>query len=369
MGLGNDALKDRLHADFSIHGRRHDAHSLQSIAQDLLGAKTSFEQHIGQFILDWLGENSWIQVQTSGSTGTPKKIRLRKIDMMQSAHATAGFFDLKAGTTALLCLSAQYIAGKMMLVRAMVLGWDIDFVTPQSNPLVHLEKSYDFCAMVPVQLQESISDLHKINKMIVGGGVVSKDIAEAVQRLETKVYVTYGMTETMSHVAVKAIDEKYSDLDNGCYSALPGVSFGIDSRNCLVISVPWLNGNVLVTNDIVTLLTNQKFIWKGRFDNLINSGGIKISPELVEDKLFSIIAERFFVSSIPDSRLGEKVVVFIEKVASASLKAKMQNAIQKLPSLTKYEKPRAIYFVPKFIETPTAKVHRAKTIKLALERE
>src|SRR5690606_19702117 len=155
---------------------------------------------IWKFILEWLDENDFITVKTSGSTGIPKNIKLQKDHVFNSAKATVNYFDLRENSKALLCLSSEYIAGKMMLVRAMIAGWDLYTSSPEKNPLAKFDGDFDFTAMVPYQVHHSLAELHKVKKLIVGGGAVSKKLENQLQQLRTSVYATYGMTETISHI-------------------------------------------------------------------------------------------------------------------------------------------------------------------------
>ena len=186
-----------IHEKFSINKHSTDIEGLKRVAYNFTRNGEVYEQEAGAFLLDWLNTKDHVIVQTSGSTGKPKKIKVFKQHMINSAKATGKFFKAEEGTTALLCLPSNYIAGKMMLVRAMVLGWKIDLVPPKTNPLDTVYKQYDFCAMVPLQLDNSLNRLHLIKKLIVGGGPVSEHLKELIQGAKTKVFETYGMTETV----------------------------------------------------------------------------------------------------------------------------------------------------------------------------
>ncbi len=354
-----------IHEKFSINQQVADRKKLEHIAYNFVKEGEVYEQDAGSFLLDWLNEKDHIIVQTSGSTGKPKKIKVYKKHMVNSAKATGKFFKIEEGTTALLCLSANYIAGKMMLVRAMILGWKIDLVPPKTNPLDTVYKQYDFCAMVPLQLDNSLNRLHLIKKLIVGGGPASENLKELIQGVKTKIYETYGMTETVTHIAARRINPKKKDRKDAYhFKALPNVSLGTDERNCLVIKAPELNNDTIVTNDVVELKTYKKFLWKGRYDNVINSGGIKLYPEEIETKLQLLIGHRFFITSLPDDALGDKVILIIEQDYSEITLSTISNAIKNLKTITKYEVPKEIYFLSQFIETENGKVQRTKTLDL-----
>lgn len=356
-----------IHQNFSVNKNTLDREGLKYLAYNFIKEGEIYEQEAGNFLLEWLDEKDHIIVQTSGSTGKPKEIKVFKEHMANSARATGKFFKSEEGTTALLCLSANYIAGKMMLVRAMVLGWKIDMVPPRTNPLDTVYKQYDFCAMVPLQLDNSINRLHLIKRLIVGGGPVSENLKELVQSVKTKIFETYGMTETVSHIAARRINPKKKDKkDAGFFKALPNITLSTDSRNCLIIKAPQLNENTIVTNDVVELKTYKKFLWKGRYDNVINSGGIKLYPEEIETKLQLLIGHRFFISSMPDDVLGDKVILIIEQEYKKMAYVTLQEGIHNLKTLGKYEIPKEIYFLPQFIETENGKMQRSKTLEMII---
>lgn len=349
-----------IHTAFKLNGE-----SFQN-KNDLIGFTKIKYPDIAIFLSHWFDDSEFITVQTSGSTGIPKGIKLKKEFMKNSAIATGEFFNIKVGTTALLCLSTNFIAGKMMLVRALVLGWHLDVIDPVSNPLQENEKQYDFTAMVPMQLFHSLKNLSNIKTLIVGGGLVSNDLQTKLKKITTKVYATYGMTETITHIAVKPLNYAAGRLKTkDVYCTLPSVVLGIDSRNCLVIDAPNISEKKLVTNDIVTLISQTEFRWLGRFDNIINSGGVKLIPEQIESILNKIIKQRFFISSTPDIILGEKLILVCEGPEQNNI---LQNIInfQKVNKniLSKLEVPKKIYFVQYFIETGSNKISRKETLNM-----
>ena len=358
------------HKDFKLNSNSFDG------LNELLSYALHFSPEIHCFLEDWFSEKEMILVQTSGSTGTPKSIELQKKQMQYAAFATGEFFELKEKTTALLCLPVGYIAGKMMLVRALTLGWHIDVVAASSNPLKENSKEYDFAAMVPLQVENAIYKLHQIKKLIIGGGVVSNSLHEKLQSIATQVFATYGMTETITHIAVKKLNNFQSLHENvtkeftgnqkltlsksirnsAFYQTLPNTTIYKDERNCLVIKNEKISNNVVFTNDVVDLISDTQFDWLGRFDNVINSGGIKLHPEKIEEKLANSIQQRFFVAGIADEKLGEKLVLIVEGVA--------RTLILEKANLSKFEVPKEIHFINHFIETETKKIQRKKTLDL-----
>ncbi|TGD59775.1 AMP-binding protein [Flavobacterium humi] len=338
-----------LHKEFKLNGLVFTKESLIQAAQDYSQSDLDAEQDFGRFVLNWFDDKPYVEVKTSGTTGKPKIIKVQKQAMVNSAMATGIFFDLKAGNKALCCLPVQYIAGKMMLVRAFVLGFDLDFVAPSSHPLDQNSSHYDFAAMVPLQVENSLPQLHHIKKLIIGGAQVHPNLEEKLIHNPCQSYETYSMTETVTHIAAKRVGEK-------AFTILPNITISQDERQCLVISAPTLTEGDLITNDIVELISENQFCWLGRYDNVINSGGIKLIPEQIEEKLSHTITNRFFVAGIADERLGQKLILVIEG-NPYDLKEQVFSA------LSQYEKPKAVHFVPKFKETGTGKVKRNEIVK------
>ena len=325
---------------------------------ELLNFSKGINNSVFTFLSAWFNDHDFVIVQTSGSTGEPKPIQLKKEFMINSALATGKFFNIQENTSALLCLSTDYIAGKMMLVRALTLGWNLDIVNPTNNPLKSIDKHYQFSAMVPLQLQNSLSYIYKVQKLIVGGGVVSSELKEKLQDISTEVFATYGMTETITHVAVKKLNQFKKDK-HSFYQSLPNVTLYIDERNCLAMEASKVSDDFIVTNDVVQLISENQFEWLGRYDNVINSGGVKLHPEKIEEKLSSIIKQRFFVAGVSDDRFGEKLILIIEG-------EKKEISFKLVKNLSKYETPKEVYFVNSFVETETKKIQRTETLKKVL---
>ncbi|MET2985239.1 AMP-binding protein [Aureibaculum conchae] len=330
--------------------------------QELIDYSKTTSSSIYSFLEVWFSKELTIDVQTSGSTGRPKIIKLRKEYMINSAKATGTFFILPEKTTALLCLSVGYIAGKMMLVRALTLGWHLDIVEVSSNPLFSIDKDYDFCAMVPMQVQNSLEKLHKIKKLIIGGGAVDKSLLKKIQSEKTEIFATYGMTETITHIAVKPLNSfRHAELVSvPHYKTLPNIQISTDSRGCLIINAPNISDEKVITNDLVKIISDTEFEWLGRVDNVINSAGVKLITEQIEEKLSKIIDSRFFVAGIPDELLGEKLVLIIEGDNKTEY---LKTQILSLPFIKKFEIPREVYTVEKFIDTDTKKINRRATLK------
>jgi O-succinylbenzoic acid--CoA ligase len=298
-----------------------------------------------------LDASETIQLTTSGTTGNPKTITLSKQAMVHSALATADYFKLQPGNKALLCLPARYIAGKMMLVRTFIIGLELDILPSSSNLEALLsEKTYDFVALVPLQAENSIDKLHQFKKIIIGGASVSRELSHKLQNLNNEIYETYGMTETISHIAAKRIDSE-------TFTVLPNVTLASDDRDCLVLNVPFISEALITTNDIVELVNNTEFKWIGRYDSIINSGGIKLVPEQIEAKIAKHLTVPFFITGIPDALLGQKVILVLEG-------AKIELPKTLFEKLDKFEIPKDIFFIPQFERTATAKINIKKTLLL-----
>lgn len=258
-----------VHNYFKINGYHLNNDDLCRLAYSYIKEGDANEQIIGEFLLDWFDNKEYIEMTTSGTTGAPKVVRLQKQAMIQSALATGDFFSLKPGNKTLLCLPVKFIAGKMMLVRSLILGLDLDIVEPSTEPLALNTTQYDFVAMVPLQVQNSIEDLKNVKKLIIGGAKMDSSLEEKLLPLKTEIYETYGMTETITHIVAKKVGENF-------FSVLPNVKINTDNRGCLAITVPTISEKPIITNDIVKIITENQFTFLGRIDNVINSGGVKL---------------------------------------------------------------------------------------------
>lgn len=325
----------------------------------------SWQNTIYQFLQVWFDDSDFILSQTSGSTGKPKSIQLSKESMINSARMTNRFFDLSAESVCLLCLPASYIAGKMMLVRALVGGFNLITVEPSANPFKKIQIPIDFTAITPYQLFHSAESLKEksIRKIIVGGGMVTNKLEKLSDTSSSELYETYGMTETCSHIALRRFNGKEK---SDYFTILNGVTIRQDERECLAIRAPHLLKEEIQTNDIVELKGTASFRWLGRADSTINSGGIKIHPEQLEKKLEGIIPSSYFISSIPDELLENKVVLVIEsEVYTPQQEERLKVQLEEM--LSKYEIPKQIFYLPAFIYSEGNKVLRKPTLEKALK--
>ena len=319
-----------------------------------------WENSLYNFILQWISDKGFIEVKTSGSTGNPKQISISKKAMIASAKLTGDFLKLQEGNKALLCLPVDFIAGKLMVVRAFVLGMNLITAEPSGNPLKDKKVHFDFAAMTPMQVFNILNKktgkdkLNNIKNLIIGGGEINPELEIKLKSLKNKTYHTYGMTETITHIALKKING--NDKSNG-FIALKNVWFEQDKRNCLIVNAPHISNNSIITNDIVNLKSKTEFEFKGRFDNVINSGGIKIIPEEIEQKIRPFIKQRFFIYGKPDEKLGQKTVLVIEGKPDIEIENRLETI-----SLSKFEKPKEVIFINQFVETGNGKINREITI-------
>ncbi|MCB9188731.1 MAG: AMP-binding protein [Flavobacteriales bacterium] len=309
------------------------------------------------FLKDYLSSSGSILVSTSGSTGNPKWIEIEKTKMEVSAKATIEFFNLKQADCLLLCLPSKFIAGKMMWVRAITGKMNLVVVKPTSNPIKDLKTKVKFAAMTPHQVSVALSEnpakFDLIDTLIIGGGAVSEKLRAALQQISTQCYATYGMTETITHVAVQKLNGKER---SNYFIGIGETTFSVGNESQLIIQAPHLSDEKLVTNDIVELVTEKKFKWCGRLDFVINSGGVKLFPEQIERKLEILITRPFFIWKEQDEKLGERVVLIIESESNFP--------IDFSEKLTRLESPKKIYFIPQFILTENGKLDRQGTFQL-----
>jgi O-succinylbenzoic acid--CoA ligase len=337
-----------VHNKFKLNGFSFTKDDLLRVAYSFIKEGEAYEKPLGIFILDWFDPKPYLEMNTSGSTGVPKIIRVEKQAMVNSALATGDFFDLQPGQKVLHCLPTDYVAGKMMFVRAFILGLDMEFVAPSSHPMERVKGDFDFCGMVPLQAKNSLNDLHRIKKLIIGGAKINKTLESELVVIPSQIYETYGMTETITHIAAKRVGES-------AFTVLPNVKVTQDDRHCLVIDAHTISGEKIVTNDLAELISDTQFVWKGRFDNVINSGGIKLIPEQIEEKLATSISNCFFVYGQADELLGEKLVLYVEGETIPIDESVFE-------ALDKYERPKEIVFIPEFKRTATGKVIRDQSI-------
>jgi len=327
-----------IHKNFKLAGELHSSNDLIESLKD----NTDYYN----FLTSWFDENDFILVKTSGSTGTPKEIKLKKIDLISSSKLTADYFNLKPGDKVINCLPVEYIAGKMMLVRSLVLGLDLYLFPVNSSPIKQIQNNYDLIAFTAMQLENSILFIDKIKNVLVGGSAVNENLKQKILNINTNVYETYGMTETITHIAVRNLTKGENE-----FTTLPGIEIG-KRDNCLFIKPNHLSIEMVQTNDIVQFTNKNKFLLIGRRDFIINSGGVKLNPEAIEKKLAKYISADFVISSIDNSKFGEVVALVFKKNIP-------DNYNKAFTHLSKYEIPKEVLVIENFPEN-NGKINRVK---------
>lgn len=320
-----------------------------------------------EFLAQWNDDSPCMEVQTSGSTGVPKRIYIEKVRMRASARMTCDFLDLKQGDSALLCMPLDFIAAKMMVVRALERGLKLLSVEPSSHPLskasmasIGNPPSIDFVAMVPLQVWNTLlvpeerEALCRIRHLIIGGGAISQALEQELRTLPISVWSSYGMTETLSHIALRRITEE-------CYTPLPGITLSQDQDGCLIIDAPHLCPEKLFTNDIAHFTDDKSFQIIGRRDNTVCSGGIKIQIEEVEAWLHSIGHDDVMVTYQDDTALGQALVYLT--TADINTDTIRQHLPDHTPS-AKYWLPKRVIKVASLPITPTGKPDRARARRI-----
>ena len=329
--------------------------------------KQSFRQELFTFLAEWFNHQSTVLVHTSGSTGQPKPMRVEKENMMESACLTCSFLGLKENDTALLCMPLQYIAGKMVVVRSLVAGLNLLPVTPSGHPLKGLKEAPVFVAMIPMQVYNSLQVpeerelLKQVQHLIIGGGAVDNALAHALKDFPNHVWSTYGMTETLSHIALRRVNGAEA---SEWYTPFESVSIRLSKENTLIINAPKVCDKILHTNDIAELNDKGQFRILGRKDNTINSGGVKIQIEQVEAALKEHFHIPFMITSAPDAKFGEIVVLLIEnKLGNEESYERIQKICEDV--LPAYWCPKRIIPVENLPLTETGKPNRATAKLLA----
>ncbi|MDR1645084.1 MAG: AMP-binding protein [Tannerellaceae bacterium] len=298
-----------------------------------------------------------MEVETSGSTGAPRLLKVKQEQMIRSAWLTCSFLGLQNGDKALLCMPVQYIGAKMMVVRTIVAGLELIVRPPSGHPLKDIDTSFRFAAMVPLQVYNSLQmpvereRLMRIGILIIGGSSIDPAMEKELRDFPNIVYSTYGMTETLSHIALRRLNGNEA---SPYYQPLPTVKLSLSDEGTLIIDAPLVCNTPLITNDIAELLPDGRFRILGRKDNCINSGGIKLQIEILEAKLRPLMPVPFAITSTPDPQLGEAIVLLIEKGDYAI--DQLQKEISLL--LPKYERPRHIREVAAIPLAGNGKINR-----------
>ena len=307
-----------------------------------------------EFIREWQSPASEIEAHTSGSTGDPKTIRLDKEFVRASALRTNSFFGINSTSRLHSCVAPDFIGGKMMAVRAVEAGCRLTWEKPSNRPLEALgkEETVDLLAVVPSQMIHILDNLPvmpEIRAVIIGGSAIDPHLRRKIVASGLNAYETYGMTETASHIALR----KIADGVEG-FSLLPGISVALDNRGCLEIMFD--SGERVVTNDLATLLSPTEFRIDGRHDHMILTGGRKVNPFKVEEKLAGLIRFPFVITSEPDEKWGSRVVLKIEAPEGMSGLEDLTEKMKRL--LDPWEVPKRTILVERLDYTKNGKLKR-----------
>lgn len=316
------------------------------------------------FYKEWLDGKSTVTLHTSGSTGTPSIFIAEKQRMEASAQLTCAFLGLKNGDRALLCMSTDFVGGKMMIVRALTCGLKLECVHPTGHPLLEVDdEPFDLVAMVALQVYNSFSSqkehkrLMNIRNLIIGGGPIDNALEERLRDFPNAVWSTYGMTETLSHIALRRLSGKDADE---WYTPLPKVNVSLDNSGRIIISAPDICACTLATNDRGEMHTDgHRFRVLGRIDNVVCSGGLKFQIEEIESKLSGKLSVSVIITKRPDEKFGEAVVLLYAEGDETSLRESCQ-AI-----LPKYMQPKTYIRVNSLPYTASGKPARAEALKMA----
>jgi len=305
----------------------------------------------------WFSKDPYFLVQTSGSTGNPKTISLLKEHMKNSALATLKFLEIEEGSPALLCLPVDKIGGIMMFVRAAMANLDLTIIEPSARPFEKLNPHISFAlsAMVPLQISHSLDQLDRAGKLIAGGGPLSPLLLNKIKQKSGKLWHSYGMTETISHIALRQISPDFSPA----FKLLPGVNISLNAQACLKINAPAIGVENLQTKDLAELISEDEFRWKGRLDNVVLSGGLKLYPEELEQKID--LSLNFILAGQDNASLGQQLVLVIES-SDILKKTDLDLALR---NLNRFERPREILYSPSFVYTSNGKIKRLDTLSHA----
>jgi O-succinylbenzoic acid--CoA ligase len=321
---------------------------------------TELEKELAGFLKEWISPEDFIEVITSGSTGTPKTFRLKKEFVAESAQRTLHSFQLKKNDRILHCLPIKYIAGKLMVVRALLGELDLHLVEPSTDFAFLKMERFRFAAMVPNQVAKILKAesqpgelLENIEKLLIGGSAIPASLEQTLQQFSTLCFSSYGMTETATHIALRKINGAGSD---DWYHCLEDINVNLSAEGCLQIFMPGLEKPPLQTTDLAELKDEKTFRILGRSDNVIISGGIKFSPEQIEKKLEPFISVPFLISSLPHDSLGQQLVLVVEGKDSAAGTKRLEEICRR--ELEKFEQPRKIIFVSEIPKTENGKANR-----------
>jgi O-succinylbenzoic acid--CoA ligase len=361
-----------VNTDFNLNIANHSlsAEEIQQLKSSPF-PENEYASLVFKFAKGWLSGQQYFEFNTSGSTGAPKTIIHSRTAIIASIESTAAALSLKAGDTALLCLNVEMTGGRMMLYRALHLGLQLTTVSPSGNPFSHTTNHFDFLSFVPLQIQQILEHkeyaerLNLAKAIILGGTYVSDAIIASLQMITSPVYSTYGMTETISHIALQRLNGNEKE---NYYHTLPGVELSLDERGCLCIKGKVTYDEMITTNDLAILHDAQHFSIHGRADQMINSGGIKINPFTLEASIEEVLKQEsikeYFMAGLPHHSLGQMLVLFV--LSENNDNSLLMEELKKILKVS-YMLPKKIISVQQFIYNASGKTDRLKIIEQYLE--
>ncbi len=354
---------DRKQQRLLLEGKEYSLEDIRRLIAGGAEAHSPASWDLYLFLNEWFNDSPVITVHTSGSTGTPKELIVRKDQMMQSARLTCEFLNLEKGQSALLCMNLRYIGAMMVVVRSLVAGLNLIVRPASGHPLADIEEPLRFVAMVPLQVYNTLQApeekerLKQTDILIIGGGAIDEALEAEIKTLPTAAYSTYGMTETLSHIALRRLNGPSASSH---YHPFSSVKLSLSAEDTLVIDAPLVCDQILRTNDIARIYSDGSFMILGREDNVINSGGIKIQAEEMEKLLRPFISVPFVITSVPDQRLGQAVTLLLEGERDTE---KVGNKLHEL--LEPYYRPKYILTTDCIPQAGNGKVNRAECRILA----
>ncbi len=333
----------------------------QSYIPQMLNTYTPLANELLESLQNWFKPNPFLEVKTSGSTGQPKLIQVSKEAMLQSARLSLNTLGLKRGITSLLCISPKYIGGMMHVVRAMINDMTLVIGSLSRNPLSNLDTKIDFTALFPIQIESELQNpsgkqkLEAIDTIIIGGAKLNVNAQELIKNFSNNVYACYGMTETLSHIALKKISQNAEDQG---YTPLEGITLNLSQKGTLEILAKHISPTAIQTNDLVEFDKNGRFKLLGRLDNTINSGGLKINLEEVEEIISTYIHQDFALSYYEDETLGQALALLIMGNNITNL----ENTLKE--NLPKYKVPKKIIYCQAIPRTENGKIKRKECSEL-----